>query len=171
MSVLESLKQGYSQELSTSEQFSVSSFWWGTPKLYSSSLSIWYPRHKLQLRIGLFFGAASLAGAFSGLIAYGITFLSGTQGLLGWSWIFVSFIHQSTVSHSHFPCCTSKILEGIATVAVGLLAFFGVSISQIGLTWQFNTPSYSPGGFPCDCVILNPRRTRFHHFQEKWLAL
>jgi hypothetical protein len=31
------------------------------------SLSLWYPRHVLQLRIGLFYSAASLAGAFSGL--------------------------------------------------------------------------------------------------------
>jgi sugar phosphate permease len=67
-------------------------------------LSLWYPRHKLQLRIGVFFGAASLAGAFSGLLAFGISFMSGTRGLLGWSWIF--------------------ILEGIATVAVGILAAF-----------------------------------------------
>jgi hypothetical protein len=43
----------------------------------------------LQLRIGLFFGAASMAGAFSGLLAYGINFMSGTHKLLGWSWIFI----------------------------------------------------------------------------------
>jgi hypothetical protein len=43
----------------------------------------------LQWRIGLFFGAASLAGAFSGLLAYGINFMSGTHKLLGWSWIFI----------------------------------------------------------------------------------
>ncbi|KAI0294708.1 MFS general substrate transporter [Multifurca ochricompacta] len=67
-------------------------------------LSLWYPRAMLQYRIGLFFGAASLAGAFSGLLAFGISFMSGTAGLLGWSWIF--------------------ILEGIATVIVGTVALF-----------------------------------------------
>ncbi|KAH9945336.1 MFS general substrate transporter [Epithele typhae] len=67
-------------------------------------LSLWYPRHKLQYRIGLFYGGASLAGAFSGLLAFAISFMSGTAGLLGWSWIF--------------------ILEGILTVIVGFVAFF-----------------------------------------------
>ncbi|KAF8184699.1 MFS general substrate transporter [Pholiota molesta] len=81
-------------------------------------LTLWYPRHHLQFRIGLFFGAASLAGAFSGLLAFGISFMSGTQGLLGWSWIF--------------------ILEGIATVAVGTLAFF--VLVDFPATAKFLTP-------------------------------
>lgn len=52
-------------------------------------LSLWYPKHMLQWRFGLFWGGATCSGAFSGLIAYGISFMSGTDGLLGWSWIFV----------------------------------------------------------------------------------
>ena len=44
----------------------------------------------LQYRVGIFFGGATLAGAFSGLLAFGISFMSGTAGMLGWSWIFVS---------------------------------------------------------------------------------
>ena len=58
----------------------------------SSSLTLWYPRYKLQYRVGLFYGAASVSGAFSGILAYGISFMSGTAGMLGWSWIFVRLV-------------------------------------------------------------------------------
>lgn len=81
-------------------------------------LSIWYPRYKLQYRIGTFFGAASVAGAFSGLLAYGISFMTGKGGLLGWSWIF--------------------ILEGILTVFVGILALF--VMVDFPATAKFLTP-------------------------------
>ena len=49
----------------------------------------------LQYRVGVFFGGATLAGAFSGLLAFGISFMSGTAGLLGWSWIFVSTLKHT----------------------------------------------------------------------------
>ncbi|KAI8996642.1 MFS general substrate transporter [Trametes punicea] len=67
-------------------------------------LTLWYPRHMIQYRVGIFFGGATLAGAFSGLLAFGISFMSGTAGFLGWSWIF--------------------IIEGLATVVVGFISFF-----------------------------------------------
>ncbi|KAF9220039.1 MFS general substrate transporter [Gyrodon lividus] len=67
-------------------------------------LTLWYPRHMLQYRVGLFFGAATIAGAFSGLLAFGIGYMTGVGHLEGWSWIF--------------------ILEGIATVVVAIVAFF-----------------------------------------------
>ncbi|KAL5514525.1 hypothetical protein ACEPAG_1841 [Sanghuangporus baumii] len=67
-------------------------------------LTFWYPRNMMQLRIGIIESAATTAGAFSGLLAFAIEFMDGTQGLEAWSWIF--------------------ILEGIATVAVGFMAFF-----------------------------------------------
>ncbi|KAF8199833.1 MFS general substrate transporter [Mycena galopus ATCC 62051] len=82
-------------------------------------LSLWYPRHMLQLRIGLFFGAASMAGAFSGLLAFAINFMSGTRNLLGWSWIFI------LVRVSEFQVILRTFQqEGLATVVVGFVAFF-----------------------------------------------
>ncbi|CCL99898.1 uncharacterized protein FIBRA_01923 [Fibroporia radiculosa] len=67
-------------------------------------MTLWYPRYMLQYRVGLLFGGATVAGAFSGLLAWGISFMSGTSGLLGWSWIF--------------------ILEGLGTVVVSVIALF-----------------------------------------------
>ncbi|KAL5478625.1 hypothetical protein ACEPAI_2810 [Sanghuangporus weigelae] len=81
-------------------------------------LTFWYPRYMQQYRIGLFFGAATIAGAFSGLLAFAIEHMDGTQGFRAWSWIF--------------------ILEGIATVAVGIVAFF--VLVDFSVTASFLTP-------------------------------
>ena len=65
---------------------------------------MWYCRHEIQLRQALFFSAASIAGAFSGLLAFGIAKMDGIGGLEGWRWIF--------------------ILEGIVTVLIAAMAYF-----------------------------------------------
>ncbi|KAH6661984.1 MFS nicotinic acid transporter [Halenospora varia] len=67
-------------------------------------LTMWYCTEELAFRQGLFFSAASMAGAFSGLLAYAIAKMHGVGGLEGWRWIF--------------------ILEGILTVVVAVAAFF-----------------------------------------------
>lgn len=40
-------------------------------------LSIWYKRPETHYRVAWFFSAASLAGAFGGILAYGIGFMNG----------------------------------------------------------------------------------------------
>jgi sugar phosphate permease len=67
-------------------------------------LSFFYPRLRLQTRISTFFSAASISGAFGGIMAYGIINLNGKHGHSGWQWIF--------------------IIEGAITVFVGLVSFF-----------------------------------------------
>ncbi|KAF9234654.1 MFS general substrate transporter [Melanogaster broomeanus] len=67
-------------------------------------LTLWYPKYMYQYRIAMFSGAATLAGAFSGLLAYAINFMNGDGGLEGWSWIF--------------------ILEGLLTILIALTAAF-----------------------------------------------
>lgn len=49
--------------------------------------------------MAIFFSAATAAGAFGGLLAFGIMQMDGRAGLGGWAWIF--------------------ILEGIATFLIG----------------------------------------------------
>ncbi|KAJ4412117.1 hypothetical protein N0V82_008828 [Gnomoniopsis sp. IMI 355080] len=67
-------------------------------------LTMWYCRHEIQFRQAMFFSAASVAGAFSGLLAFGISKMDGVGNLAGWRWIF--------------------ILEGIATVLVAFASFW-----------------------------------------------
>ena len=51
------------------------------------------PRPRLNFyliyRVAMFFSAASLAGAFSGLLAAAILKMDGIQGKPGWAWIFL----------------------------------------------------------------------------------
>ncbi|KAK4220965.1 high-affinity nicotinic acid transporter [Podospora fimiseda] len=67
-------------------------------------LTNWYTREEIQLRQAMFFSAASLAGAFSRLLAFAIGKMDGVGGLGGWQWTF--------------------ILEGIVTVLVAFLVLF-----------------------------------------------
>ncbi|KAF9459787.1 major facilitator superfamily domain-containing protein [Collybia nuda] len=67
-------------------------------------LSFFYPRQQLQWRISLFFSTASISGAFSGLLAFGIVNMNGIGNRPGWAWIF--------------------ILEGLFTVVFGLSTYF-----------------------------------------------
>ncbi|KAH6704245.1 major facilitator superfamily domain-containing protein [Leptodontidium sp. MPI-SDFR-AT-0119] len=52
-------------------------------------LTIWYQRYEVQRRMAVFYAAASLSGAFSGLLAYAIEKMDGLSGLAGWKWIFI----------------------------------------------------------------------------------
>ncbi len=43
--------------------------------------STWYLRYEQHFRVALFYTAASLAGSFSGLLAYGIGFMDGMASI------------------------------------------------------------------------------------------
>ncbi|TFY69332.1 hypothetical protein EVG20_g3195 [Dentipellis fragilis] len=67
-------------------------------------LSCWYKRSEFGLRAAIFFSAASVSGAFGGLLAAAISNMEGVGGKAGWSWIF--------------------ILEGLATILAGIISFW-----------------------------------------------
>ncbi|KAK6853681.1 hypothetical protein PG995_010493 [Apiospora arundinis] len=69
--------------------------------LYLSGI---YKREELALRIGLFYTAASLSGAFGGLLARGLAEIGSRGGLSSWRWIFV--------------------IEGLLTVVVAVVVYF-----------------------------------------------
>ncbi|KII85929.1 hypothetical protein PLICRDRAFT_301846 [Plicaturopsis crispa FD-325 SS-3] len=67
-------------------------------------LSCWYKRSEFGIRAALFFSAASVSGAFGGLLAAAIAKMDGIGGKPGWAWIF--------------------ILEGLFTVLAGIASFW-----------------------------------------------
>ncbi|KAH8892345.1 high-affinity nicotinic acid transporter [Thozetella sp. PMI_491] len=75
----------------------------------------WYTRHEAMYRTALFYATASLAGAFSGLLAYAITLMDGLAGLAGWQWIF--------------------LLEGLVTVVGGVVAIFTIYNGPDAVSW------------------------------------
>lgn len=49
-------------------------------------ISMYYRRYEVQWRMSLFFSAAILAGAFSGLLAFAIAKMHDVGGLEAWRW-------------------------------------------------------------------------------------
>ncbi len=72
-------------------------------------ITLWYRRHECGYRMAIFFSAATLAGAFGGLLARGISELNTKGGKPGWAWIF--------------------ILEGAVTIVVAFFAKFFINDS------------------------------------------
>ncbi|KAK0644309.1 high-affinity nicotinic acid transporter [Cercophora newfieldiana] len=66
----------------------------------------WYCRRECGFRMALFFSAATLAGAFGGILARGIAEMSGVGGMSAWQWIFV--------------------LEGLLSILVSFTAYWAI---------------------------------------------
>ncbi|KAK0202517.1 MFS general substrate transporter [Desarmillaria ectypa] len=67
-------------------------------------LSCWYKRSEFGVRAAVFFSAATVSGAFGGLLAAAISNMEGVGGKPAWAWIF--------------------ILEGLVTVVAGVASFW-----------------------------------------------
>lgn len=66
-------------------------------------LSMWYTPKELATRMAIFYGANTAAGAFGGVIAYGVGNLDGVGGWRAWKWLF--------------------LIEGVITIFAGLVCF------------------------------------------------
>lgn len=78
-------------------------------------MTTFYPRSMIAVRVAIFFSAATIAGAFGGLLAYALQKLNGKGDLSGWQWIF--------------------IIEGIITVAVAVGAYFCIPKDPESAHW------------------------------------
>lgn len=90
-------------------------------------ITSWYCRHECGFRMALFFSAATLAGAFGGILARGIAEMHGVGGKSAWAWIF--------------------ILEGLLSILVSFIAYWVINDypSTYGSSSTQNLP-YSASG-------------------------
>ncbi|CAG9990003.1 unnamed protein product [Clonostachys byssicola] len=78
-------------------------------------LTQWYMPQELATRLSYMYLTSAVAGAFSGLLAAGIAEMDGIGGYEGWRWIF--------------------ILEGLATVVLGVATWFWLADSPVLSKW------------------------------------
>ncbi|KAL1303064.1 hypothetical protein AAFC00_006510 [Neodothiora populina] len=52
-------------------------------------VTFWYREEERAMRIAVISASGSLAGAFGGSIAYGVSHMNGKAGLKGWEWLFI----------------------------------------------------------------------------------
>ena len=102
-------------------------------------ISLWYPRRLQAKRVALFFSSGSLAGAFGGILAFGIEHLDGRGGLHGWQWIVsVDFSEP----HNKPDMIYQFLLEGLMTVILATLSFFFMhDVSLLLTSFHFCTNS------------------------------
>lgn len=78
-------------------------------------MACWYKRSEAQKRFSFFFSSATLAGAFGGLLAYGIGQMDGIRGYRGWRWLF--------------------IIEGLLTIVIAFIWFWTLPDFPETVSW------------------------------------
>jgi MFS family permease len=78
-------------------------------------MSCWYTRGEAQKRFSFFFGSNTLAGAFGGILAYGIGQMDGIGGYKGWRWLF--------------------IIEGLLTIVIAVIWFWTLPDFPEAVKW------------------------------------
>ncbi|KAJ2367880.1 hypothetical protein H4S02_000441 [Coemansia sp. RSA 2611] len=108
-------------------------------------LSFFYLRHELAWRTALFYGSSTFAGAFGGLIAYGVSTNLAHEKLAPWQLLF--------------------IIEGIPTIFLGIITVFLLPNAPETLERWFVTPEEkqvaierSRSGHNTDTTTLDKRQ-------------
>ncbi|CCX32056.1 major facilitator superfamily domain-containing protein [Pyronema domesticum] len=106
-------------------------------------LTFWYRSDERSLRVAIIMASSTLAGAFGGAIAYGISFMNQTGGLTGWRWLFILEGIPSCLSAiavwfwlPDYPETANWLTCDEARLAAQRLAYNGSKGSSASMTWS-----------------------------------
>jgi hypothetical protein len=116
---------------------------------------MWYKRAERQYRISLFFSAASLAGAFGGILAYGIGFMKGVAGLNGWVSHLTSYHTLKALTHHSDGSSSWKVFSPLSSQSEA------IGSSQTGHPKPVSsTKRNEPSSTPVSKPTATPSKTR-----------
>ncbi|KAI5799925.1 putative MFS transporter [Geopyxis carbonaria] len=105
-------------------------------------LTFWYRVEERSLRVAIIIASATLAGAFGGAIAYGISHMNMTGGLSAWRWLFILEGIPSCLSAiavylflPDFPETATWLTAAERTLAARRLEHNGSRGSAAPMTW------------------------------------
>ncbi|KAI5888568.1 MFS general substrate transporter [Schizophyllum commune H4-8] len=105
-------------------------------------LTFWYRPEERSLRVALILASATLAGAFGGAIAYGVSHMDYLHGLSAWRWLFIlegvpsaGLAVPILFLLPDYPETARWLTEGERERAVERLSAGGSKASSSGLTW------------------------------------
>ncbi|TRM57503.1 major facilitator superfamily domain-containing protein [Schizophyllum amplum] len=106
-------------------------------------LTFWYRPEERSLRVALILASATLAGAFGGAIAYGVSHMDYVHGLSAWRWLFIlEGIPSAGLALPilfllpDYPETAKWLSEEERELAATRLRASGSKASSKGLTWE-----------------------------------
>jgi MFS family permease len=117
-------------------------------------LCYWYKPSERATRLAIFAGSVAVAGAFSGLLATGISFLNGKANLAGWQWLFI----LTGIPAVLFGIVVWIYLPNYPTVRLRFCCVFGAAL--IGGTNRMRSSSLKKNELLPSLAWVHSHRTR-----------
>lgn len=106
-------------------------------------MTFWYRVDERSIRVAIIIASATLAGAFGGAIAYGISHMNQVRGLSAWRWLFILEGVPSCLAAilvwfflPDFPETAPWLSSTERKLASARLAFNGSKGTSDAMTWQ-----------------------------------